>query len=145
MTKADLYAFTSQCKLGVLSTIGTDGRTSQSALVGIAVMPNLEIVFDTVKSSRKYRNLSARSRCSFVIGWTGEQTVQYEGEAVELCEPDLKRFQDVYFRVWPDGPARLDWPGIVYFVVRPRWIRYSDFDQNPPYIREFTADVLFPK
>jgi len=29
------------------------------------------------------------------------------------------------------------WPGIVYFVVRPVWIRYSDFDQNPPLIREF--------
>jgi len=25
----------------------------------------------------------------------------------------------------------------VYFIVRPRWIRYSDFDQNPPLIREF--------
>jgi len=26
----------------------------------------------------------------------------------------------------------------VYFVVRPKWIRYSDFDQNPPLIQEFT-------
>ena len=27
---------------------------------------------------------------------------------------------------------------IVYFVVRPKWVRYSDFDQRPPLIREFT-------
>jgi hypothetical protein len=33
----------------------------------------------------------------------------------------------------------LSWPGIVYFVVRPQWIRYSDFDQEPPLIREFTG------
>jgi hypothetical protein len=28
------------------------------------------------------------------------------------------------------------WPGIAYFVVRPRWIRYSDFAQKPPRIEE---------
>lgn len=43
----------------------------------------------------------------------------------------------IYFKAWPDGPTRMNWPGIVYFVVRPQWIRYSDFDQDPPLIREF--------
>jgi hypothetical protein len=28
------------------------------------------------------------------------------------------------------------WPGITWFVVRPTWIRYSDFDQRPPLIEE---------
>ncbi len=137
MTQADLHRFIAQCKLGVLSTLAETGAP-QSALVGIAVSPNLEIVFDTVKTSRKYPNLIARHRCSFVIGWAGEQTVQCEGEATELQGQELKRCQEVYFQAWPDGPARLAWPGIVYFVVRPRWIRYSDFDQNPPLIQEFT-------
>jgi len=137
MTEADLHSFMVRFKLGVLSTVAETG-SPQSALVGIAVTPSLEIIFDTVKSSRKYPNLIARQRCSFVIGWAGEQTVQYEGEARELSGQELRRCQDVYFRVWPDGPARLAWPGIVYFVVRPRWIRYSDFDQTPPLIREFT-------
>ena len=31
----------------------------------------------------------------------------------------------------------MSWPGIVYFVVRPTWIRYSDYDQSPPLIHEF--------
>jgi hypothetical protein len=108
--------------------------------MGIAITPQLEIIFDTVKSSRKYPNLIARPACSFVIGgWgTGEQTVQYEGEAAELKSPQLARYQETYFKVWTDGPARMSWPGIVYFVVRPRWIRYSDFDQNPPLLAEFT-------
>ena len=137
MTKGDLCDFIAGCKLGVLSSIAADG-SPQSALVGLAVTPDLEIVFDTVKSSRKYKNLTARPRCSFAVGWSGEQTLQYEGEATELREAELKRFQEVYFRAWPDGPARLSWPGIVYFVVRPRWIRYSDFDRTPPLIEEFT-------
>lgn len=49
----------------------------------------------------------------------------------------LERYQEIYFQAYPDGPARLTWPGIVYFVVRPTWIRYCDYDQNPRLIREF--------
>ena len=137
MTHADLFCFISQSKLGVLSSIGQAG-TPQSALVGFAVSEKLEIIFDTVKSSRKYGNLIDRPECSFVFGWSGEQTVQYEGIAEELAGGTLREFQEIYFRVWPDGPARLNWPGIVYFVVRPKWVRYSDFNRNPPLICEFT-------
>lgn len=138
MTNSELYAFLGKEKLGVLGTIGPTG-TPQSALVGIAVTQQLEIVFDTVKNSRKYPNLIARPACSFVIaGWgTTEQTVQYEGVPEELKAPDLERYQAIYFQAWPDGPARMSWPGIVYFVVRPTWIRYSAFDQNPPLIVEW--------
>jgi len=137
MTETGIYTFAAQCRLGVLSTV-CDANTPQSALVGIAITPHLEIIFDTVKSSRKYPNLIAQPVCSFVIGWAGEQTVQYEGEAEELESPELERYQETYFKVWPDGPSRLSWPGIVYFVVRPASIRYSDFDQSPPLIREFS-------
>jgi pyridoxine/pyridoxamine 5'-phosphate oxidase len=131
----DVHAFLARHKLGVLGTIGETG-TPQSALVGIAVTPHLEIVFDTVKTSRKYPNLIARPACSFVIGWAGEQTVQYEGVAEELRSPELERYQEIYFKTWPECVTHMSWPGIVYFVVRPAWIRYSDFDQSPPLIRE---------
>ena len=139
-TQAELYRFMASQRLGVLGTIGPTG-TPQSALVGIAVTPKLEIVFDSVKSSRKYPNLIGRSACSFVIGGWGnvEQTVQYEGIAEELRSPELERYLEVYFKAWPDGLARMSWPGIVYFVVRPIWIRYSDFGQNPPVIFEWQA------
>jgi hypothetical protein len=68
----------------------------------------------------------------------GEVTVQYEGEARQPEGAALALYQQVYFTRWPDGPSRLSWPGIAYFVVRPTWIRYSDFDQNPAYIEEFS-------
>lgn len=139
MDQAAFYAFMAQCRYGVVSSISPSG-VPQSALVGIAVTLELEIVFDTVNSSRKYRNLTERPRCSFVVGWSGEQTVQYEGIAGELKSEELADYQKIYFEAWPDGPARMSWPGIAYFVVRPRWIRYSDFDQNPPLIEE----IKFP-
>lgn len=139
MTKSDLFAFIAQSRFGVLGTIGPAG-TPQSALVGIAVTTELDVVFDTVKTLRKYPNLIARPACSFVIGgWgPGEQTVQYEGEARELKSAELERHQKIYFKAWPDGPARANWPDIVYFAVRPKWIRFSDFGESPPRTCEFT-------
>jgi pyridoxine/pyridoxamine 5'-phosphate oxidase len=135
MDRLSVYRFMSQYRYGVVSSTGGEG-TPQSALVGIATSPDLEIIFDTVKSSRKYANLVARPACSFVVGWAREQTVQFEGMAEEPTGAELKRCQEIYFKAWPDGPARMAWPGIAYFVVRPRWIRYSDYDQRPPVIEE---------
>jgi hypothetical protein len=141
MTKAGLLKFMAGQKLGVLGSISQDG-SPQSALVGIAVTPQFEIIFDTVASSRKYANLLANPAASFVIGLgdqaTGEITVQFEGEAFQPIGDQLSRYQQMYFSAWPDGPDRLSWPGIAYFVLRPKWIRYSDFDQRPPQIEEFT-------
>jgi pyridoxine/pyridoxamine 5'-phosphate oxidase len=139
MDQAAIHAFIAGFRYGVVSSIASDG-SPQSALVGIATTPQLEIVFDTVKSSRKYPNLLARPRCSLVTGWGGEQTVQYEGLATEPRGAELERYQQAYFAVWP-GPSRLAWPGITYFAVRPLWVRYSDFDQSPPLI----VELRFPQ
>jgi hypothetical protein len=137
MTKAELRGFMASHKLGVLGYLSPEGEP-RSALVGIAVTPELEIVFDTVSSSRKYADLRAHPAASFVIGWQGEVTVQLEGQAFQPTGPELARYQQVYFAAWPECRDHLSWPGIAYFVVRPQWIRYSDFDRRPPLIEEFT-------
>lgn len=121
----------------MLATISPTGLP-QSALVGIAVMNELEIFFDTVASSRKYRNLMHNPAAAFVIGWTGEATVQYEGIASQPAGEELARYKEVYFAKFPDCVSHQSWPGIAYFVVRPKWTRYSDYDQQPALIEEFT-------
>jgi hypothetical protein len=93
-------------------------------------------VFDTLVTTRKHANLSARPHCSFVIGWSGEQTVQLEGRAIFPAGEELERYREIYFAAWPDGRDRLSWPGLVHVVVQPRWIRFSDFDEDPPLILE---------
>jgi hypothetical protein len=135
MTRAELFGFMSGCKLGVLGSVSPES-VPQSALVGIAVTEELDIVFDTLNTTRKFRNLTANCKASFVIGWAGEKTVQFEGKAFLPEGEELERYKKIYFAAWPDGPARQSWPGITYFVVRPRWIRYSDFDQRPPFVEE---------
>jgi pyridoxine/pyridoxamine 5'-phosphate oxidase len=144
MDRAAIYAFMRRQRYGVVSSIGQHG-TPQSALVGIASTSRLEVIFDTVKTSRKYPNLIERPTCSLVIGWSGEQTLQLEGMAEEPNGDALKDFQEVYFGQWPDGRAHLSWAGIAYFVVRPYWIRYSDYEQSPPLIEEITKEAFAAK
>jgi pyridoxine/pyridoxamine 5'-phosphate oxidase len=124
-----------QQRYGVMSSVAASG-VPQSALVGIAVTPKLEIIFDTLSSSRKYRNLIRYPACSFVVGWNGEQTVQFEGTARELLGEQRTRYLEVYFAVWPECRSHLAWPATAYFLVKPTWIRFSDYDQSPPLIEE---------
>jgi hypothetical protein len=125
----------------VLGSLSSEGE-AQGALVGYAITPEFEILFDTVRTSRKYRNMLANPRVSFTIGDTtnrgDERTVQYEGIAQELAASQLTELRPVYFAAWPDGVERQQWPGITWFVIRPYWIRYSDF--NIPHIQEWTFE-----
>jgi pyridoxine/pyridoxamine 5'-phosphate oxidase len=124
-------------RCAVVSSLSPSG-VPQSALVGIATTPDLEIVFDAKSSSRKYANLVERPSCSLVVGWEGEQTVQFEGVAFLPSGNVLMHYLQAYFAQWPGAEKRMNAPGIVYFVVRPTWVRYSDFDQRPPLIAELT-------
>jgi general stress protein 26 len=129
MNKKELFHFIDKCDLAVLASVSSSSGP-QATLMGIAVTAELEVVFDTLKTSRKYQNLTLNPRVAFVIGWENETTVQYEGQAEELHGPELQLYKEVYFRKWPDGRERENWPNICYFRVRPTWIRYSDFNKN---------------
>jgi hypothetical protein len=143
MDTSTIHSFLLRHRYAVISSLSTR-HTPQSALIGIAVSPDLEIIFDTIKSSRKYPNLIANPHCSLVIGWESEQTLQLEGCADEPQGLDLAHYQKIYFDAWPEGPARLHWPGLVHLVVRPAWLRYSDFSQSPPQISELTFPLSRP-
>jgi pyridoxine/pyridoxamine 5'-phosphate oxidase len=131
MTKELLYERMRTHRLGVLATV-TDAVTGQpeAAVVGIAVTPDCEIVFDTVRSARKYRNLVERPRVALVIGWKLETTIQYEGTVRELAGPEDDRYREAYYAVFPEGRERTaSWEGLVHFVVKPAWVRYSNYNE----------------
>jgi general stress protein 26 len=136
MTKDFLYNFIQKHKYGVLSTVSAD-NCSQSAYIGIAVTPDLKIIFDTVSDSRKYANILVNPNVSLVIGWENEQTVQYEGTAKIPDTNDLEKLLLTYFTVFPDGKTRREnWKNIVHFCVEPKWIRFSDFNEATQMIEE---------
>ena len=138
MERAEVYEFLAGQRYGVVASVGDRG-VPQTALVGIAVTPELEIVFDTVMSSRKYGNLVRRPACSLVIG-SGERTVQYEGVAEVVGGVERERYLEAYFAAWPECRVHLEWAGIVHFVVHPRWVRFSDYERVPALIEEMGMD-----
>jgi general stress protein 26 len=144
MTKDELLAFMRTERYAVQASVSSR-KASQAAVVGIAISDAFEIVFDTLGDSRKATNLRANPAVAFVIGGTrdGDQrTVQYEGIADVPSGDDLRRVQEIYFGVFPDGRDRLSWPGLIHIRVTPTWIRYSSYSAQPPLILEFDAASL---
>ena len=134
-------------RLAVQATASNDGAP-QAAVVGFAVSDRFEIVFDTLASTRKALNIRANARVAFVIGGlkkNDERTVQFEGIADEPTGPELERLKTIYYEVFPDGPDRLNWPGLIYVRVQPTWIRYRDYTRDPAAIVELgTKDLATP-
>lgn len=141
MTRAALVRLLREHRLAVVSSLAPDGAP-QSAVVGCAVTDGLEIVFDTLETTRKARNLRRDPRASIVTGWDGEATAQIDGVADFPSGDELDRIRACYFEAHPDGRERLSWPGITHVRVRPRWIRWSDFNQQPPFLFESDAERL---
>jgi general stress protein 26 len=138
--RAALLAFLRKHRLGVLSTVSPEGKP-EAAVVGIAISDDLEIVFDTLDTTRKIRNLRRSRNIAFVIGGDEEITVQIEGVADEPHGAELARLKLTYFSVWPECREHEKWPHITWVRVRPHWFRYSDFNAGGG-IFEFTKDQL---
>ena len=43
---------------------------------------------------------------------------------------ELRRVQEIYFGVFPDGRDRLHWKGLIHVRVKPLWIRYSNYSRS---------------
>lgn len=144
ITRAALLEFLRSRRYAVQSSLHTTGAP-QSAVVGIAVSDDFEIVFDTLATSRKGQNLRVRAEIAFVFGsleGNDERTVQYEGQADEPSGAELARLKELYFSVFPDGRERQKWPGLTYIRATPTWVRYSDYNVGPPEIVEMDAGAL---
>ena len=144
LTRAALLGFLRSRRYAVESSTHPNG-TPQSAIVGVAVSDEFEIVFDTLGSSRKGQNLRERRDIAFVFGsleGTDERTVQCEGSADEPQGAERARLTELYFGVFPDGRERQTWPGLTYIRATLRWVRYSDYNVDPPVILEWDAAAL---
>ena len=139
-----LLRFLQSHRLAVQASVSPELR-AQAAVVGFAVSDRFEIVFDTVESTRKARNLRSNQHVALVVGGLmpgDERTAQIDGIADEPNGNDLERLKIVYYEAYPDGPNRLSWPGLIYVRVRPTWVRFSDYTVEPPVIVEFDEAQL---
>ena len=109
MTRADLLQFLRARRYAVQSSVSSEGAP-QAAVIGIAVSDDFEIVFDTIETTRKARNLRRNDRIALVFGSLesdAAQTVQYEGDADRPAGAELEELREQYFQVFPDGRERL--------------------------------------
>jgi pyridoxine/pyridoxamine 5'-phosphate oxidase len=139
LTRAELLTFIRSHSLATEASC-SGSETPQAAVVGFVVTDDFEVVFDTVEESRKAQNLYQNPNIALVIGGMtagDERTVQYQGVADMPSGPELERLKELYYAVFPEGRERLDWPGLIYIRAHPSWIRYSDYNQDPPLVVKF--------
>jgi general stress protein 26 len=134
VTRASFLEVLKRYRFGVVATVSTTGAP-QAATVGIAVGDELELVFDTLTTTRKHGNLAHEPRVAVVLG-EGEVTVQLEGVADEPHGAERARIQAIYYAAFPDGRDRARWEHITWIRIRPTWARVSDYTQDPPAIAE---------
>lgn len=130
LSLAALRDFVRRCGFAVISTVAKNGAP-EAALVNIAATDDLELVFHALDTTRKCANLRQNRRIAAVIGgWDGEQTLQYEGIVDEPESPELERLIRLYFERCPTASGQGGWPGLVYFRVRPKWLRFSSYGRR---------------
>lgn len=127
--KQIILDFIKRNKIGVIAT--TNSNQPEAAVVEYGETENFELIFDTFISSRKYQNLLKNPGVAFVIGWDEDITIQYEGEANELKGEELKKYKEIYFKKNPRAKKWGGREGVTYFKIVPKWIRYSDLNQDP--------------
>ena len=136
MTLEEVFDIARRKRFVVVSTVDQSGAP-ESALMGFALTHGNEVVFDTLSTSRKAVNLARNPKAALVIGWDDNISFQIEGLARRPTGDDLASAKAAYFREWPDGRGRENWPNIAYVVVQPKWIRYSNYS-GAPVVEEFT-------
>ncbi len=103
----------------------------ESAVVGFAATLALELVFDTLDTTRKIANIPARSK---------RLGSDRHGTMTALCNTKApptnphgrgfsERVRSVYSEAFPDGPERLKWKGITYVRIRPSWLRFTSYTE----------------
>ena len=129
-TKRMILEFLSKHTLAVIATCHRNG-TPEAATIDFSVRDDLEIVFSAFNYTRKFDNLAERPGVAFVVGWDDNITVQYEGEATRVPAADIEQYQEAYLNSVPAARPFIE-RGAVMFKATPRWIRYSDFNKDPP-------------
>jgi uncharacterized pyridoxamine 5'-phosphate oxidase family protein len=117
-------------RYAVISTCGSNNQP-EAALIGFGTTENIELIFGTYSSSRKYKNIKENDKVALVIGWDEDYiTVQYEGIAKEVTGEELEPLISEFYAQVPEAVVYKNHPEQTYFKVSPKWIRYADGPQE---------------
>lgn len=123
-----VYNFLQKEHLCVISTISPD-ITPQSAVMAFSQTKDLEIIFQTPNSTRKYNNLKSNKNISVATGWSLDEfiTVQYDGVAEEVTDPDqVNLVRGIHVLKNEESKKYAFIEENKFFRITPKLIKYSD-------------------
>ncbi len=121
----------------VIST-NQPGLAPESAVISFSELEDMQLIFGTFQGSRKYQNIKQDNKVSLALGWdnTTKQTLQIEGYAMEVNDADRLRIEDIHCKKNPSSERFRGKPEQRYFIVKPYWLKYSDYSVHPQEIWE---------
>ncbi len=127
--------FLGKQKLGIIATLHENGAP-EAAAIQVTLADDGNIVFDCFPESRKFKNIYTDKRIALVVGWEDNITVQIEGDVVPITDVnEKKKLEGIHVANCPLEAEFLKY-GAQLFKIKPRWVRYSDFRNNPSVIFE---------
>ena len=127
--KKKILDFIKKERLGIISSINEEEKP-ESSVIAFAETDNLEIIFGTSCDFRKYENITNNPNVSFVIGWD-KITIQYEGVAKEVRGEEFERCKEIQTAKNEASKKYADREDQRYFIIKPKWIRYTNISNEP--------------
>ncbi len=121
--------------LCVLSTVTPDGK-SQSALMAYTIKDDFTILMNTEATTRKVQNIIENNNVSLVVGgFKGDPSIQIDATARIA---DNQQAQEAQQYMLSQNPELSNYfaPNGRFIIITPDWLKYSDYSQNPPEIKE---------
>ncbi len=118
-------------RFSVVATVTAEGDPECAKVEYFLLEGGLDLVFRTQRDSRKYQNIIHHPTVALEIGDLDTDTVQYEGVAEEFLGVFSKRDSVAIASRSRKSRVIYDEDDIVYFVVRPTWVRYTNVATRP--------------
>ena len=134
--KKGIMDFIKKQSLATLSTADKKGKP-ESAVMAIATTEIGEILMSTEPNTRKIQNLAINPLSSMIIGGLDSPSVQLDGETIIASGSAAEEIRSQILAIHPDTADYLSTTA-VFLKFIPKWLRYSDFSQNPPEILELS-------
>jgi general stress protein 26 len=133
-TKQEVHAFLQDPTRphGVLGYLDASGNPD-SAFVGFSATSELDIIFGTSDTSRKFSRILENPQVSFNVTDKDQRyTVQLKGTVEEIPKSELEPYEEDHYAKLGDFSRKFkDMPDQHFFLIRPTWLRFSDCSGYP--------------
>ncbi|OGK32398.1 hypothetical protein A3F57_04840 [Candidatus Roizmanbacteria bacterium RIFCSPHIGHO2_12_FULL_36_11] len=131
--------FIKKSRVSVLATVLVNGSPHVAAMHYSHGDNPLEIYFSVDKTSLKCQLLLKKKKCqaSVVIGFSEQDwlTLQMDGLiSIVGDREELKTIKTIHYKKNPNSQEFENDPNTIFLIFKPKWIRYTDFNFEPPRI-----------